>query len=512
MRPVVERDPLEPMSTPSLGRRLWTSSLFVSTATIASRVGGFLGNVIAIRLLDPDRVGQIGVIESWIGATTALAIVGLGAAVTRQVARTLDSDIQEAGELSTAAVLSSSGLGVMISLGVFGFLKLFAVSADDPTLQTLSRYAVGVSGYLLISTVRQIVAALAYGLQAYRALLLSSVIVGVLSPPLSWFLVALYGVPGALALRIVLLVVETAILGYAAAHQLRSRGANFSIRRFPERARQLFSFGFPIAVGDIITTPVQPFMLSVLARQPGGLMQVAILTTAGRLSSISSFLPGSLASTVTPLLSGEWGRGDRDRFAAGALLTIRAFWFTTLPIVTLFVVSSPVVLRVVFGDQYADAWPVASVVLITTLLVSLNQTADRAFVSAGKVWLSSSNNLVLIVLFLVLGFVLIPSSLAMGYSVALFVAFLAYLLWQYYWLIKLWHVPVHGLRFESLVSMLVLATAVVLAGTLTGAMQIVGAVLFTGVVVAVEFRYFLRTAERHSLRAYLGQVVRRHAA
>jgi O-antigen/teichoic acid export membrane protein len=165
-----------------------------------------------------------------------------------------------------------------------------------------------------------------------------------------------------------------------------------------------------------------------------------------------------------------------------------------------------------FGAEYASYWPVGVALLATTLLVSLNQTADRAFVAAGRVWLSTSNNILWLILFAGLGVIMIPLLLAFGYAAAYLLSFGLYVAWQFGWLQRLWTVPIGTLRSMLIVSAILFGTAAVGAGALQPVTQLVFACIWTSLVVVVEFAFFLRTDERQSLALHVSQVVRRFAS
>lgn len=137
-------------------------------------------------------------------------------------------------------------------------------------------------------------------------------------------------------------VFELILLAIALQGSLRRLAIRISIKNgFFHHTRQLFNFSLPTLLGQLVVNPVQTFMLSFLATQPNGLAQVGLITTGQRLSSLTAFLPGAMATTVMPILSTEWGRGDRASFQQGVLSALRMLWLSSLPGVVFFLPQPP---------------------------------------------------------------------------------------------------------------------------------------------------------------------------
>jgi O-antigen/teichoic acid export membrane protein len=168
-------------------------------------------------------------------------------------------------------------------------------------------------------------------LQEFHIFLKVNLLIGLISFPTFYLLVQWNGLAGALEARLALTIIELLAAGYFLRVILRRSGIRISSRRAWPNMRQLLGFGFPTLVGQLASGPVQTFLTSLLAAQPHGISQLGLYTTANRLTVLAGFLPGSMASTLIPVLSGEWGRGDRQRFSEAVLLALRMFWLITLP-------------------------------------------------------------------------------------------------------------------------------------------------------------------------------------
>lgn len=498
----------------SVSGKIWRGTAFMSGANFLARAGTFLGNLVIVRLLGLDLLGELGIIENWLSVATMFAVFGLNTAVTKHVSHYLESDPDQIGEIAATAVVLGGITALMAGSLVYIILELPSVSewvlgriaGAAPTLDILSRYAVILPCLIVLSATRQLLTGLLYGLQTFQVFVWANLALGALALPVSYLLVRWQGLQGALEVRGVLLLVEILLLVYAARRAFRRMGVRLSVRRFGLNSRRMVGFGLPTFLGQLVANPVRPLMLSFLAAQPGGIGQVGLLTTAQRLSSLASFVPGSMAATVMPVLSTELGRGDMSRFRDGILVALRMLWFSTLPVVLVLMAACPTVLGLLYGGEYVAAWPVTTVFLTIILLTGVNESADRALAAANRMWLSTANNVVWALLFIPMALVLIPRTMAWGYSLALVLSFALYVLVQLGWLRRLFRVSLASLAPMLALSTLAIAIAWVSSGHLTGLRQLVAAGALGSVTLFLQWRLFLRGDERQALRRQMGKL------
>jgi O-antigen/teichoic acid export membrane protein len=497
----------------SVSGKIWRGTAFVTGANILARVGTFLGNLAIIRLLGLDLVGELGLIEGWLNVALIVSLFGLNTATTKHVSHYLESDPDQIGGIATTALvlggISSLGVGafVFVLLGV-PRVSEWALGSDavaGPTVGVLRQYASILGCLIVLFATRQLLTGLFYGLQNFQVFVWVNVVIGAIAFPVSCLLVRWQGLLGALEVRGVLVLVEILLLAYAARRALRRMGVRLSVGAFGLNSRRLVSFGLPTFVGQLVANPVQPLMLSFLAAQPGGVVQVGLLTTAQRLSSMASFVPGSMAATVMPVLSTELGRGNTGRFRDSILVALRVLWLSTLPAVLVLMAASPTLLGMLYGGEYVAAWPVTLLLLMTALLVGLNESADRALAAANRMWLSTANNLLWVLLFIPMALALIPHGKAMGYALALLLSFSLYVLVQLGWLRCLYRVALASLVPLLALSAMLVAITWAISSRLAGLPQIVGAVALALLTLILQWRLFLHNDEKQALRRQMRQ-------
>src|SRR5262245_46976218 len=489
----------------SLKRKIWEGTFFISKATLQDHTGTFLANGAMIRTLSQELVGQLGLIESWLSLIGIFASLGLSVAVTKYLPEYLETDRHKVGSVAGTSIVLTillSGFGVLVA--AVGFrVGLLGVTAQAQ--KVLSAYSLWFFGLIVTANIRQILSAILYGFQSFRVFIMPNIVVGLLSVPATYFLVKWRSLHGALEARMFLTLVESLLLMYALFILTKRLQIRFSVHGFVQHSRELLGFGIPNCIGQVGVTPVQSAFMSLLAAQPGGLNQLGLLTTANRLCALANFLPGSMASTLIPVLAGEWGKGRRESFRDGTLTAIRMLWIICIPIVLFFLVLSPNLLVWLYGEQYRGAWPIAFGLLLVVFLASVNETADRALAAAGRVWLSTANKFVWAALFAGMAIWFVPRFQAIGYTGAFLVSFAAYVGLQLWWVRRLFETDLSALRSLLWLSLALVVPTALIANVSNPALQIILAALMILSALFILWTKILAASERQAL---LGQISR----
>ncbi|MCA9993959.1 MAG: oligosaccharide flippase family protein, partial [Anaerolineales bacterium] len=160
--------------TRSISGRIWRGTAWTSGANILARIGTFLGNLAIIRLLGLDLTGQLGLIESWVGLITMFAVFGLNLAATKYVSQYLETDRERIGVI-TGTVLFWGG-ALAIGVCAAGYLLLLNLPSPGLAPDTIwSTVQITLGGYfwlvlalVMMTSLRQLVAGIVYGLHAFR--------------------------------------------------------------------------------------------------------------------------------------------------------------------------------------------------------------------------------------------------------------------------------------------------------------------------------------------------------
>lgn len=488
----------------SASDKIIRGTAFVTIANILSRIGTFLGSLIVIRLLGLEQVGMLGLLESWLSLASMFALFGLGVATTRYVATSLVEDNRLIGAYSGAAILLGLIFSVVTGVVAYFVIRLAPgpVNFDTSDLIGATRWFIMTHVLLIFSllvtmTMREIGSAILQGLQLFQLFVYVNLTIGLLSLPVSYLLVRAYGLVGALQARLVLTSVELCLILVLVLHSMQRMETRFTLNMWQTTGRRLIAFGLPTFIGQLIANPVRTFMITLLAAQPAGAVQVGLLTTAGRIVGLANFIPASMASVIMPILATEWQR-QRERFGQTIQTTLRMLWLASLPFTLLFLGATPTILSELYGSEYVAASMVTFLLLVVVLLASINETSDRTLAAANRQWLSTGNNLVWTVLFWLLGLVLVPRYLGLGYAIALLVSFGLYVALQLGWLWRLYQIPLRPLLPLTALSLSGVFFAWWIAMLTTGLLQFILSGLFALLAAVIVWYWLLSREEQNA--------------
>lgn len=497
----------------SVSRRILQGSSFVIVAGVLARIGTFLGSLVVIRLLGLEQVGQLGLIESWLALAGMFSLAGLGMATTRYVAVVLGEESKRIGEYAgTALVLVlffSTGVGILLLGGVH--LVFGSATAETSGLIVTARQFVIEHSYLLFGllvmmTTREIGVALLEGMQLFRLFVYVNLILGLLNFPVSFLLVQSYGLAGAFGARLVLVGTESVLILIFALNGMHRLHVRLSLHGFFANSRSLLGFALPTLVGQIIANPVRTFMTTLLAAQPGGALQVGLLTTSNRIVGLASFVPASMASVVMPILSTDWSHNERSKFGANVLTTLRIMWLSCLPFIVFFLAATPALLHKLYGPDYVSAATITFIMLTLVLLTAINEISDRTLAATNHQWLSTGNNLAWAVLFWLIGLILVPKYFGVGYAVALLVSFSIYVALQLGWLRRLFQISLQPVPSLITLSLGGIFVAWWIAALPPSFAQVALSASLMLVIVAVEWQLLLSQTEQNILSRQAKQV------
>ena len=203
----------------SIKGQILRGTSFVSGASLLARIGTFLANLAIIRLLGRDLIGELGLIENWLSLATMFSLLGLSVGITKFVAQYWESDRHRVGGIAATSMLIAVLASTLVGSAVWAGLSM-GILARGSVGQILQTYSLLFLCLIFVSTFKQMVTNVIYGLQNYQVLVGANIIVGALSFPISYYLVETHQLKGALEARLFVSCIETMWLTWAMAAAL----------------------------------------------------------------------------------------------------------------------------------------------------------------------------------------------------------------------------------------------------------------------------------------------------
>jgi O-antigen/teichoic acid export membrane protein len=402
-----------------VGAILGPSAWLVAGAVVGR--GATLVAITAVaRLLSPSEFGRLAVLQVTVTLLAGIAGLGLGIALTRQVAEATASNRADAGSYVGLALLTTLVAG-LITTGIYLLARSEVASEilQDPAATTA---VVASAGAVLFGAVGTNSQGALLGLEAFRSTAVAQWSLGLGVAAGLLFGAWSGGLQGALAgLSIgtaVGAVVSTALL----VKEMVRRGLRISWLPARRIWRSLWRPAAPAFVAFLTVSLALLLAQLKLARQVDGYAEVGLFNLSYRWHLALLFIPAVIVPALLPkltrLLAEGRELGGRRLFRLYGLGTL----ILTVPPALVMALAAVPILSL-SGEYYAEH-PLPLVILaVASIPSALNNVLSNGAVGAGAIraWLVS--DVALAAVLLGFAFALVPSHAATGLAIAYLLAY-----------------------------------------------------------------------------------------
>jgi O-antigen/teichoic acid export membrane protein len=378
---------------------------FISGATVA--LGGFIGTAIATRLLGPEGTGVVAYATWCVIVAATIADLGLGLVLQRFIPNLRAEGKQDEAEGLIGATARLSVLATIVgSLLLLGWLCWPGSSAmEAPSQAPRVVLIVLVLAWLITWRMADLYMAYLKGEQQFGEFAGLSVLSALIKLVVIVLGAWLFGVAGALAAYVAASLVPASLI----CRLLRKKpSVGQELRRHVMRfALTGWSMG---VIGSLVWGRSEIVFLEHYA----GISAVGVFAAAVTLTDMVMQLPPLILSALLPYFSEQHGLGAHEQ--------IHRLYRVMTGILALLVVPSsigiaaiaPVLVPLLFGADFADAVPVATVLLTAAAVSSVGTTTTYLIFSTGKITALLIANAFGLAGTIVLGFLVIPRFGLMG--------------------------------------------------------------------------------------------------
>ncbi|WP_445167262.1 lipopolysaccharide biosynthesis protein [Mycolicibacterium sp. Dal123E01] len=383
------------------------NTLLGALSGAAVTLSGFVGSAIAARLLGPDDLGVVAYVVWCVTIAAAVSIMGSDVVPQRYIPslRAMGKDDEVDGLVGAVVWLA---MLVAVAVGVVLFVYLDG--SRGGALARLSSQAqivviVIAMTWFICWRMSDVYLFNLKGEQRFDTLARISTVSALLRVTTTVGGAWLFGIPGALAGNIA----GTFIPASRIFPLLRKKPrVNRDLRR------ELVGFtmvSWTIAIiGNLVFGRTQIIFLEHYST----IGAVGLFAAALTLAEIAAQLPQLLLSALLPRFSEQSGQGAHDHMMRLYTTMTALMAMLMLPLCLGLAAIAPALIPLVFGSDFADAAPVASILLIALAFSSLGGTTLQLILSLGKKRILLISNAVGLAGVIVLGFGLIPRYGLMG--------------------------------------------------------------------------------------------------
>jgi O-antigen/teichoic acid export membrane protein len=377
------------------------------TAGAAFGLSGFVGSAIAARLLGPNGMGVIAYAVWCVTVATTAAGLSIGMVLQRFIPNLRAEGKHDEAEGLIGALVRLSLLATITgSVLLFCWLYWPARSAiRAPSDAQRIVLIVVILAWFLCWRLAEVQLSYLRGEQRFgefAKLSASSALMKVVVMGLgAW----LFGVAGAVA-------------GYVAAYVVPASGLYQLLHKKPivgpDLRRQVMSFALASWSAAMIGVLVFGRTEIVFLEHYAGIGAAGLFAAAATLTDMALQLAPLVVSALLPYFSQQQGLGARDHIARLYRTVTGVLALAVAPLCIGIAAIATVLVPLLFGTAFADAIPVASVLLVAAAVSSLGVVTAYLIYSTGKTGFLLFSNALGLVGTIGLGFLLIPHFGLMG--------------------------------------------------------------------------------------------------
>jgi O-antigen/teichoic acid export membrane protein len=400
-----------------------TSAWWSFAAAVVARGANVVVLMICARALAQIRFGELAIIQSTVGMFGPLAGLGLGMTTTKYLAEYRLKDPAKAGRILGLSLVTATLSGLLMTVSLILLAPVLAAkSLGSP--QLAGSLIVG-SGLLFLGVLEAVQTGALTGLEAFYRIAALSVWNGVLSLPLTAFLVYRYGINGAIAGMTMSLALTCLLNAIVLRQECRRLGLRTNLTRCYSEWPILVAFSLPSYLSGIIVAPTSWAANALLVNQREGYSQMALFSAADRFRFLLIFVPLAVSRISVPQFSRLRSEGNhhgyRKLFRLNLLFGVL---ITAVPAIVCAGLSTP--LMAMYGSSFRQGAQVLAILALSAIPTILNTQLGFVLLSANRAWMRTSVDIVLAGLFLGIAWWAVPhwgaSGLAWAFAVAYSIA------------------------------------------------------------------------------------------
>ena len=480
---------------------------YTLAALIASKIVLVVNSIAISRLLGSQHLGVLAILWSVMALAGVLAMWGIPSAVVKFTSERGESDPERASEVVTAGTLV-----IFVAAGATagGVVLLSSVLASSVFMEPALAWLLPMGAVaLIVSSLPAATIALLQGFQRIRELNLRSIVLSLVSAPVTIVLVWQSALLGAAVAGILVAFANLAV-NLGVVHGIWKKvGLRWRLPQERSLWRALVRYGsasvlISLAVSFAMLAANTSLVTSTSYRELG------YFTVALALAGYLSFIPSAIGTPMVPAVSEAYG-SHPEGVATFVTKTVRLVSAVVPPLAIVLQVFADPIVVLLYGSGFAPAVRLVPYLAASGYMLSFTAIVGFALLGTNRVWHGVVFNLLWAATYSALAWFLAPSMGASGLAAAYSVAYLGHFLIALTY--ALW---VFRVRSPDVAPLLCLALAgvgmgVVLPGLVHDATLWLTGAAWIAVVVSLEWR-LLNKGERDIFRSILRRFRPRHRA
>ncbi|NMH25349.1 oligosaccharide flippase family protein [Flavobacterium solisilvae] len=400
-------------------------------------LGSFLSNILlliaTVLITDfvPKQVyGEFGIIKSTINMFSVFAGLGLGLTATKYIAQYKNEDKQKTSRIIGLSNVFSVLISVFVLIIFLVFSKSLSYQINAPHLD----YELKIAGILLFFTaLNGVQKGILSGFEKFKIIAINSIIASVISLFCQIIGAKIYGLDGIIigfGVNFFILY----ILNYFSINKITNKEYQFRIfskQNFKE-INIIWKFSIPAVLSGLMVSPVTWLTNKFLVSLPKGYEQMAIFDIAMQWRTTVLFIPVALCQIALPMLATAKNENYFQILKKNILLN-----FVVAFIIVMIVIAFIPFILSFYGDEYRNAVLPMTIMLVTTILIAINNVVGQAIASLDKMWLGFIFNMLwgVIILLLSYYYLILRKEGVIGLCYSYLISYISHTIIQYSYLV-----------------------------------------------------------------------------
>ena len=343
----------------------------------------FITNVFAARMLPQEIFGQFTMIRS------TMALIGnfinnpLGISLTRKVGEYKDSKNPIVGEIILTTFFFS---GFILILIVFLFLVFSNWIISRFFFNTPNfKMALAFGLLILISTnLSFLIQNTLIGLEKFKKIAITSSLVSVISIPVIYILINIFGLYGAL-IGVSLFFLFDFILKSLSIYKDLNINFKKSIKKIFIYSKRLISFSFPLFLSVILNSGSFWYAKIIIINLNKKFSGIAVFDAAYQLLTIILIITGATTSVALPMLSKAFGEKNNQKFNKIFKLNLIINGLIAGSISLIFIIFAKQIM-LLYGPKYVVGKNILIILSIASIFFSISSIFNKFFIANNRVW------------------------------------------------------------------------------------------------------------------------------
>lgn len=351
-------------------------------------------SIVVARLLGPSDLGIFSILGNLQTMASLMATFSIPVALTRYIAASKSNE--ETGHILSTSIVLIFVFSLFSSIIYYLSAGYFSKVYNEPILVSL----IAISSLVVIfNAYADIGNYLLQGL--HQITLLSKINVLKTSIAIALFVVSIYfyGLIGAVIASLLATIINIFIFIVYLRPHTTGISLNFNINNL-KQYKTLINYSIPSFLAVIVISIASLYANTLLAINIG-FEAVGFFRIASTLSSSLLFIPSAISVPLFPLIS-ELDSIDKEKLSHTFSDVTKILILILLPLTVVMGLFSKIIIELLYGSTYNDAWFPTFIMTITTFVISIGLIQGVFLQGTAKVWGSFLLNILWAISFVIL--------------------------------------------------------------------------------------------------------------